>query len=265
MAELEVFPPAEWSESSEEPTQGQREEIERLVGEAYACLRLRNWGSYTRKVSELSLYPRGMVEDIIREKAGKVQPHRAAQLARIHEAVTAFPVRAASSSPQKKVPKEEVMRVFALRYARAKVPIPSTLRPILKTFDFKKVPELDYPIPILPKLEDQPINRQRVADYIDTEGSIGEVRRDRVDTYRWQYPEVSFGVSTRAMAEKFAQLTSRPVPRPLPYNEAVRYIFTPTGLLAITLMHYIRPYTLRFPDKIDALTRKYRSWFSVRL
>ena len=70
---------------------GQREEIERLVGEAYADLRLQKRGEFERKVSELSLYPRGLVEDIIREKMGKVAPPTAMRLASIHEAVTAFP------------------------------------------------------------------------------------------------------------------------------------------------------------------------------
>ena len=252
---------------------GQREEIERLVGESYGFMRMGWWQQFNRKIGELSLYPRGLVEDVIREKIGKVQPLAAMRLASIHEAVTAFPEGVESSSPQKggpspeekRVPKKEVMKFFALHYARLKTIIPSALRPILRKFDFKKVPELNYPIPILPKLEDNPMNRQRIADYIDTEGSIGEVRRDRVDTYKYQYPEVSFGVSTRAMAEKFAQLTSRPLPRPLAYNKGVRYIFVPTGLLAMTIIHYIRPYTLRFPDKIDALVTKYRSWFGVPL
>ena len=252
MAELEVFPPAEWSESSEGSNQGQREEIERLVGEAYACLRLRNWGSYTRKVSELSLYPRGLVEDVIREKMGKVQPHRAMYLTRIHEAVTAFPKTqqyiGCRSSDKGASPTEEISRV-------------------------------EYPLPTLPvELLPEPLRSAELgwlAGTLDSDGHVGEGRYGhdevgRIDrkAYRWEWtrPRVWVASTTLGITDKFDKLVKaharwteeRPPPRK-PYHYAEVSVSK-----AIKLLILCEPYFVKWKERARQLIKKYSKGPHVR-
>ena len=223
MAEFEVFPPAEWSESSEGSNQGQREEIERLVGEAYAKLRLKKRGEFNRKVSELSLYPRGLVGDVIREKMGKVQQPAAMRLASIHEAVTAFPKTqqyVASRSSDKGASPQEFQEI--------------------------RIPELE-----------KPENARWLALLIDTEGALGWRRyargKNRIDErwkywYRYRAPYVSLGMleaQSKATVDEGARLVGWK-PRTTTVLTARIRRFDLLHGRALSVMRYMNPYQVKF-------------------
>ena len=71
---------------------GQREEIERLIGEAYSLLRMREWPSFSRKIMELSRYSWPEVEFVISEKMRRVGPMAQMNLAYIYDEIAAAPV-----------------------------------------------------------------------------------------------------------------------------------------------------------------------------
>ena len=249
MAEFEVWPPTEWSESSEGSNQGQRVEIERLVGESYGFMRLGNWPQFNRKIAELSLYPRGLIEDVFREKMGKVQPIRAMRLASIHEAVTAFPAGVESSSPQKGGGvTEEVGRV-------------------------------EYPLPTLPvEMLPEPLRSAEIgwlAGTIDSDGHVGEGRfgKDaigRIDrkVYRWEWmrPRVWVASTTVGIRDKFDKLVKaharwtekRPPPKK-PYHTAEVSVSK-----AIKLLILCEPYFVKWKEKARQLIKKYQKHPEVR-
>ena len=91
MAEFEVWPPTEWSESSEGSNQGQREEIEGLIGESYAALRRREWTEFEKRRTALARYSWPEVGFIINQKMMRASHPAAMNLAFIYDEVTAAP------------------------------------------------------------------------------------------------------------------------------------------------------------------------------
>ena len=252
MAEFEVFPPAEWSESSEGSNQGQREEIERLVGEAYAKLRLKKRGEFNRKVSELSLYPRGLVEDIIREKMGEVQQPAVMRLASIHEAVT--------KSSHGKALTPQLPRKASVEEGR-------------------EIGQVEYPLPTLPvELLPEPLRSAEIgwlAGTIDSDGHVGEGRLGhdevgRIDrkVYRWEWtrPRVWVASTTVGITDKFDKLVKahakwtdeRPPPKK-PYHYAEVSVAK-----AIKLLILCEPYFVKWKEKARELTEKYRERPHIR-
>jgi len=221
---------------------GQREEIERLIGEAYASLRLQEWTEFNKKVSELALYPRGLTTNIIKEKMAQVSEPRAMSLAYIHEAVTAFSASSdKGASPQKL--------------------------------------EVEYPLPTLP-VEQLPEPQRSLeigwlAGMIDAEGRVdegpfGKDEVGRIDrkVYRWEWmrPRVRLSSTTRAIIDKFDELVGaharwteeRPPPY-LPYHYA-----EVTVAKAIKLLILCEPHFIKWKERARQLIEKYRKHPEVR-
>jgi len=220
---------------------GQREEIERLVEQALNALRGDRWLEFDRTISELRLYELGMIEDVVSGRMRFAPPNlEAMELAHIHEAVTI--------SEEREIKKTHA----AARYHRKTGKLPA---------GWKFIPEVKYPIPILPEVEDKPERRELLAAYIDDEGTIGEAWRGyntvNRGVYKREYgsPRVKYWTTTRALNEKVAKLLG------IHYPEA-------SGSRAISALHYIYPYLL-VPEKrlrTVALFAKYREapWIRIK-
>jgi len=169
------------------------------------------------------------------------------------------------------IPKEEAFEFFKKHYQVSKRPMPPPLKSIVEKYEWKRVPELKYPIPILPELEYNRDNRLWLGAMLDAEGTVIKAHRgyDRVDElYRYEYlhPYISFAHTNEGIVEKFRRLTDEEYSieeRPPPLRTAYR--FSIYGVKTMSTLYYTRPYLIVHVDVADNLFKQFKEWFSIKL
>jgi hypothetical protein len=134
---------------------------------------------------------------------------------------------------------------------------------------WKRVPEVEYEIPVLPVEELKEPERSLMIGWLamalDAEGSLDEMlhgmdKVTKIDrwTYKYEYirPRITFASITYELIEKWCRLVGRKVPEKRPIR--FKYEVSIVGERAIAYLLLTRPYLIRLKDKAEEFLKKYK-------
>ena len=122
------------------------------------------------------------------------------------------------------------------------------------------IPEVVYPVPIIPQLHENLHNQELLALALDEEGHISTQIKFIEAKPAHQFPAIGYRTKTMGLANKLGNLMNS-----TPHYERYAEDWTVRASYAhaIAIIHYTKPHLIRLEEKANEILRKYRGWVSL--